>query len=180
MQKFEDVLSNEHLNRFAGLLAIAQEPHWRARHPEVASVRERLEQLARMLTGGEAFDVPAFHMAWVKLVTDIVHADAALSYSSADLDWFYQTLDDPAHARMVFMLLFAVASHKPRWYTAEQLAEQTGLTNITWRKRAAENPGWLARKYGHTWLFSELILRARGVVTPSSAHNEDASSESEE
>lgn len=178
MQEFQNVLRNEHLNRFAGLLAIAQEPHWRARHPEVASARGRLDQLVHMLTGGESFDVSAFNITWVKLVTDIVHADPKLSYSSADLDWFYATLENPTHARMVFTLLFAVASDKPRYYTAEQLAQYSGLSSITWRKRAL-NPDWLARQYGQTWLFSELILRACGVVVPPSAHSEDASSESD-
>lgn len=168
MQEFHNLLSNEHLNRFAGLFAITIAPGWRMRHPEVASVRGRLDQIARIIRGGEVFDVAAFNAEWTKLITDIVTADPALSYTSADLDWLYGLLDNQAQARVAIMLLLAVASSSTRWYTAEQLSEMTGLSQITWRKRAAEDPDWMAQKRGKLWLFNELVLRAHGVDVPRS------------
>lgn len=163
MQEFRDILRNEHLNRFAGLFAIAMAPGWRIRHPEVASVRGRLDQIARIIRGGETFDVSAFSAEWVRLITDITHADSDLTYSSADLDWLYRMLDNQNHARTVIMLLLAVVSSNPRWYTAEQLAEITKWSQITWRKRAADDPDWMAQKRGKTWFFNELVLRAHGI-----------------
>lgn len=172
MQEFHDLLNSEHLNRFAGLFAIAQAPGWRMRHPEVASVRGRLDRIARIVRGGETFDVSAFSAEWTKLLTDIVHADPDLSYNSADLDWLYTLLKDQSLARVAIMLLLAVASSHPRWYTAEQLSAITGLSQITWRKRAADDPDWMAQKRGKTWLFNELVLRAHGVDIPQSMHVE--------
>lgn len=182
MQELHDLLNNEHLNCFAGLFAIAQAPGWRMRHPEVASVRGRLDRIARIIRGGESFDVSTFSAEWTKLLADIVRADPDLSYSSADLDWLYALLGNQSQARVAIMLLLATASSSPRWYTAEQLSEITGLSQITWRKRAADDPDWMAQKRGKLWLFNELIVRARGVDLPPSLHMEveEVSSESDE
>jgi hypothetical protein len=183
MQEFRDMLRNEHLNRFAGLFAIAISPGWRMRHPEVASVRGRLDQIARIVRGGEVFDTWSFLAEFMKLLTDIVHADPHLSYTEEDLDWLMETLDAGfQHARTTIMLLLAVASGNPRWYTAEELSEITGLSQITWRKRAAEDPEWMAQKRGKLWLFHEIVLRAHGVAVPQSMQIEveEVSSENEE
>ncbi len=173
MQEFHELLSNEHLNRFAGLFAIAQAPGWRMRHPEIASVRGRLDRIARIIRGGESFDVSTFSAEWTKLLTDIVYADPDLSYSSADLDWLYTLLKNQSQARVAIMLLLAAASSNSRWYTAEQLSEITGLSQVTWRKRAADDDAWMAQKRGKLWLFNELILRAHGVDLPQSMHVEE-------
>jgi hypothetical protein len=169
VQEIREVLSNEHLNRFAGVLAIAQAPGWRRLHPQVADVRGRLDRLARIIRGGETFDQQAFLSEWTTLFLEIVSADPALFYTESDMDWLIQTLESGPQAGMVLLLLLAAASASPRWYSAEQLAEITGLSAVTWRKRAAhpENP-WMAQKRGKTWLFNELVLRARGVEVPPS------------
>jgi len=177
VQEFHEVLVNEHLNRFAGLLAIAQAPGWRMRHPEIASVRGRLDRIARIIRGGESFDVAALSIEWVKLLADITCADPKLSYAPGDLDWFYGLLSDQSQARVAIMLLLAVASSNPRWYTAEQLSQITGLSQIAWRKRAADEPDWMAQKRGKVWFFNELVLRAHGVDLPMSMQIEEASSE---
>lgn len=170
MQEFRDILRNEHLNRFAGLFAIAMAPGWRVHHSEVASVRGRLDQIARIVRGGQVFDTQRFLEEWTKLLVDIRSADPALYYTSADMDWLIEALSvGYQHASMTIMLLLAVASSHPRWYTCEELAEVTTLSAVAWRKRAddPENP-WMAQKRGKTWLFNELVLRAHGVDVPQS------------
>lgn len=174
MKEFADILSNEHLIRFAGLFQITMTKGWGENHPQVASVRSRLNYLARIIRGGETFDIRAFQAEWTKLIADIVQADEDLSYSSEDLEWFYHLLENQRQARDVLLLLFATASTQSRWYTCGQLAKTTALTDIAWRKRAAKpgNP-WLARTWGNTHVFSELILRARGIPLPSSFQDDE-------
>jgi hypothetical protein len=183
MQEFADILHNPHLNRFAGLFAIAMSPGWRMRHPEVASVRGRLDQIARIVRGGGQFDTQRLLADWTKLLVDIRSADSSLYYTSDDMDWLIQVLSaDYRQAGMTIMMLLAVASSNPRWYTCEQLGQMTNRKAITWKKRAAlpDNP-WMVRTLGNTHLFNELVLRAHGVDVPRSmqVEIEEESSESE-
>lgn len=175
MQAFRDLLNDPHLNRFAGLFAIAMAPGWRRLHPEVASIRGRLDRVAQIIRGGDTFDIGVFTSEWVKMITDIVTADPSLSYGSDDLDWLFGLLDDQNHARTAIMLLLATASTSPRWYTCDDLAKVSGKSAVWWRKQAAlpGNP-WLAITRGNTHLFHELILRAHGINTPPSLQIEEA------
>lgn len=161
-----EILNNKHFNQIAAVLAIAQAPSWRTRHPEVPSVRAELEQLHRLL-GGTGFPdtiKTEFTAKLTAMLVRVVSADQALSYNEDDFNWLVSVLDSEPHvAKMTLSMLFLASMTRQVWYTAEQVSEMTGEAAGTWRNRAASGSVIGAYKAGKTWLFPAMALRAYGV-----------------
>lgn len=161
-----EILENQHFNQFAAILAVTMAPGWRMRHPEVKSIRAALERLAKLAKGFPDLR-QTFVEEWWSMMSELVMADVKLlHYSEEDAKWFYEVVysDD---ARVTMSMMFAVASSRQDWFTAEQLGESTSDAASTWRNRAANDEIVGARKAGKTWIFNGLALRAYGVPVPS-------------
>lgn len=165
---YTEILENKSFNQFAAILAVTMSPGWRMNHPEIKSVRANLERLAKL---SRSFPNPHprqdFIDEWWSMLAELVMADVKLlRYSEDDAKWFYSIIysDD---ARVTISMLFAVASTRQDWFTAEQLGESTPVAASTWRNRAANGEIVGATKAGKTWLFNGLALRAYGINVPS-------------
>lgn len=165
--KFTEIVHNPHVNHLAALLAVSMAPGWRMNHPEVPSVRAKIEELFKLLKGIEQPMIKAqFVTEFSQLLLRLKSADEKLFYRQEDLDWLNKVLDDKdySQSKMIISFIFALSSTRQDWYTAEQLSELTGEGASTWRKRAVNIIG--AKQAGKTWIFPVLSLRAYGVDVP--------------
>jgi hypothetical protein len=160
------ILNNRHFAQFAAILSVAQSSSWRRSHPDIP-VLSSIERMVKLLRGGEGFPPELrreFLAIWSILLSQIVMAGPRLFYTEEDMHWLIDVLDGEASgAKMILMMLFAYASAKQSYISAEQVAEITGEGASTWRNRASAGKIVGARKIGKTWLFSTTALRAYGI-----------------
>jgi len=167
-----EILKNPHFNQFAAMFSVAMAPGWQMRHPEVPSVRAKLEWFARLFKDSSTpFDQVRFVEEWSKILTALTVADPNLSYSTDDMDWFASVLDGK-QANVTFSMLFAVASTPVLWLTLDQVADIAGGGASTWRKKASDGELVGARLAGKTWIIPQLSLKAYGIEIPTTMNIE--------
>lgn len=182
-----EIINNPHLLQIASLLNVAQSARWRRDHPEVPSVRETLDRLARFIHAGPTAFCNSeslkhqFTGELTVLLAQIVMSDTKLQYSTDDAQWIFESLYSD-EAALIFSMLFAVSVSQQRWYSAEEVAALTNETAGAWKNRAARGEIYGVERAGQrTWIFPALSLRAHGIQVPPpiNVEVEDQSSESE-
>jgi len=107
------ILNNPH---FCNLVAIIRIPlhswDWREENPEVR-FSARIYHIESLMTR-EHFqdegDKHEFTQLFIRLLKDIMVADARLRYTKDDLQWFAEAMEQE-HALVIMSMLFASASH---------------------------------------------------------------------
>jgi hypothetical protein len=183
VSSLSEIINNPHFLQIASLLNVAQSARWRRAHPEMPSVRETLDRMARFIRGGShSFNHSdnlkhQFASEFTALLAEIVMQDVKLQYSTTDAQWIFETLFSDG-AAMVFSMLFAMSVSQQHWYSAEEVAALTNDTAGAWKNRAARGEVYGVERAGQrTWIFPALELRARGIHVPPPINIEDSDGE---